>query len=196
MHLLVVSINNLRMTNNLVRDLSVQTHPYSLTLIDNAGNEDLCRLWNKFFLETSDPHLCFLNNDVRVPPNFVADTMAVLGKEPSIGCIVHEAGDLVNYLDNLEYRVPEKKFCQGWEFTIRREAYTVVPDNLKVFGGDDYIFSNLYLKGWRVAVITSSPIIHYNARSRKWYKYDRNEEMKNYLQYGYDPLPHGAHHVS
>jgi len=195
MNILVVNINNDRMTRELMVDLSLQTHPYEVTLINNDTNVDLCRIWNEFYSSTTDDLLCFLNNDVKVPPNFVSDTVAVFDKEPEVGCVVHRIGNPCEYGDELVYRIPTKKFCQGFDFTLRRDAYTLIPDDLRVFGGDDYLFSNLYLKGWKAAVVLSSPIVHYNARSRKWYKYNRKDEMETYLKYGYEPLPHGAGNV-
>lgn len=213
MHILVVNINNLQMTKDLLGDIYAQTHPYCLRIVDNGSQEegtrdyfeslnadviyndtnvDLCRLWNKFFSETTDQYLCFLNNDVRIPPNFVSDTVAVFEMESEVGCVVHIAGQPENYSNQLEYKIAKRKFCQGWDLTVRREAYTIIPDDIKVYGGDDYIFSNLYLKGWKVAVALSSPIIHYNAQSMKWYTGNRKESTKAYLRYGYKQLQYGA----
>lgn len=197
MHIFVIDINNPKMTQDLLEDIYKQTYPYRLKIFDNSPlNIDLCRLWNDFYLSTTDPLLCFLNNDTRIPPNFISDTVEVFKKEPKVGCAVHISGNPNNYGGHLNYRVPEGKFCQGWDFTIRREAYTIIPNDIRVFGGDDYLFSNLYIKGWKVAVIFSSPIIHYNAKSRRWYKHNRNDEIKTYLKYGYEPLKHGAKHVT
>ncbi len=81
------------------------------------------------------------------------------------------------------YEIARKRICQGWAFTIRREAYFPIPDDLRVFGGDDYLFTNLYLKGWQVAVALSSPIIHYHARSRRYFDGDRNEEARRLGKY-------------
>ena len=93
---------------------------------------------------------------------------------------------------NLSYRIPTKRFIQGWDFTLRREAYTWIPDDFKMFGGDDHLFLNLYSKGWKVAVALSSPIIHYGKASWKYYKGDRAEGVPLYAKYNYKRIRYGA----
>ena len=212
----VCNINNLAMTRDLVNDLLRQSFPFSLRIVDqnssekgtkeylwslrihpqirvlmNDSNVDLNRLWNDFYKTSKAQFLCFLNNDVRVPSNFVKDTIEILKKEPEVGCVVHVTNGPEYSIDRLTYFISEIKFIQGWDFTVRREAYTLIPDDLKVFGGDDYIFSNFYLRGWKVAVALSSPILHHKAKSRKYYTGSREEEAQAYLKYGYERLPHG-----
>jgi len=217
-HILVVNINNLKYTRDLVSDLRNQTGEFKLTIMDqgsteegtkeyldslldsgieldvvyNEENVDLSRLWNKFYLETSEPYLCFLNNDLRILSNFVSDIYEIFHGGSDIGCVVHITNPTRFIGEELAYVISDKKFVQGWEFTVKREAYTLIPDDLKTFGGDDYIFYNLYKNRWKVAVALSSPIIHYGRRSRKYYKGDRNEEVIAYRKYGFEKLPYGA----
>jgi len=217
-HIQVVNINGLAMTKNLVSDLLRQTHQFQLTLIDqgsteegtreflnslvpipyinieiirNDRNVDLNRLWNRLYYNSKASYLCFLNNDVRIPYNFVEDTVNVFEKEKSVGAVVH-ATNHRNYkrVTELNYAILEERIIQGWDFTMRREVYTPIPEDLKVFGGDDWLFVKMYRKFWNTAVVVSSPIIHYNAMSRKYYKGDRKEEAEALLRYEIERLPY------
>jgi hypothetical protein len=108
---------------------------------------------------------------VRVPSNFIEDTVEIFKLEPAVGCVVH-ATNLFQKVGPLSYVIPEKKFTQGWDFTIRDEAYSLIPGEFGMFGGDHYIFNHLHRDGWKVAVALSSPIIHYYARSRMFTERD------------------------
>ncbi len=203
--ILVVNINNLKYTRNLIDDLSYQNFPYTLYLVDqnsseegtkdffremrrhpniwsieNDGNVDLNRLWNQFVNYTYSPYICMLNNDVRIASNFVEDTITILDKESEVGCVIYATNHPDYYrATDLWYEILPGRCVQGWAFTIKKAAYTMIPDTLKVFGGDDFIFHHLYEKGWKVAVCLSSPIIHYRGKSRRFYTGDREEEARN-----------------
>jgi len=209
-HILVVNLNNIEFTKNILEDLLKQTYPFQLTVIDNNSEEegtnkllvnysnkfknksflflndrvDLNRLWNEHYFSSQNKYLCFLNNDIRISRNFVEDTVSIFEKEPDVGCVVHTTNH-PNYqsVTNLEYDIPYYKLIEGWDFTIRREAYSMIPRELKVFGGDDYLFNKLYDNNWKVAVALSSPVIHYKARSRRFFHGDRKEEVNNLRKY-------------
>ena len=134
-------------------------------------------MWNNFHKDTSDPYLCFLNNDVRIARNFVKDTVEILDSERSIGAVVH-ATNHPEYckVTELNYAVFSERFVQGWDFTLRREAYVPIPSDLAFFGGDDWLFYKMYCAGWNTAHALSSPVIHYNAKSRKYYPGNRAVE--------------------
>ena len=211
-HFIIVNINGLAYTKSVVQDLMTQTSPFLATIYDQASTEPgtseflssleppfefvqnttnvgLNRLWNRHYETTTAPYLCFLNNDVRIPSNFVADTVAVLDAEPKVGCVIHST----NHPDYqvcgpLEYIIMHGPLIQGWDFTMRREAYYRIPDDLITFGGDDYLFAKLHKHRWKVAVVLSSPIIHYYARSRRYYDGDRQAEAQTYQKYGFRRL--------
>lgn len=202
--ILIVNINNLVYTRDVINDLFQQSCPsFYITLVDqnsiekgtteflntlskeevmvvrNCRNEPLNYLWNKFHEHCQAPYLCFLNNDVRVPRNFVEDTLKIFELEPTVGAVIHATNhSCYNSVTDLKYEILRNRYVQGWDFSIRREAYTPIPDSLKFFGGDDWIFTKLFAKGYKVACAISSPIIHYNAMSRKYYKGDRDEENR------------------
>lgn len=209
---IIVNLNGLKYTGPLVEDLKRQTSPFAATIYDQASTQPgtdkflssleqpfsyiknpthvpLNRLWNLHFQNSTAPYLCFLNNDIRVPVNFVEDTVAVFEAEPEVGCVIHTTNHpQYRECGPLDYVVLSNQVVQGWDFTFRREAYTIIPDDLETYGGDDFLFTYLYRNGWKVAVVLSSPIIHYYARSRRYYSGDRQLEAETYAKYGFRKL--------
>lgn len=212
MHILIININNLQLTKALLNNIFSQTYPYRLTVVDNGSreegtkeyfrsvgvdfvcnskNEPICHLWNKLYQSSNDECLCCLNNDVTVFPNFVWDTVNILNSDKEIGCVIYSTNN-PNYqmTSPTEYAVVDSRITHGWAFTIRKSAYTPIPEDIEFYGGDDFLFTNLYEKGWKVAMCLSSPIVHYRASSRKYYSGIRESEMKAYFKHVAIRLPY------
>jgi GT2 family glycosyltransferase len=132
--------------------------------VSNTGyNCPLNHLWNEFATSSSTDFLCLLNNDVRLPPNFLSSSISVLEKEPLVGFVNHVTNNL-NYScwsDILEYKIMEEPYRQGWDITCRKSCYNQIPKELTFFYGDDYIYSKLYSSNYKGAYILNSPIVHF-----------------------------------
>ena len=76
---------------------------------------------------------------------------------------------------------------QGWDFSIRRNVFTLIPEQLKTYCGDDFLFHNLYKKGFDLAYITSSPMIHFEGQSKPYMIHGGVVDIHTYLKMG---LPH------
>jgi len=211
--ILVVNINGLRYTAPLLRDLQAQTAPCHVTLWDQGStetgtdalldeaeswaaverhpvNKDLNRVWNLWAARATEPLLCFLNNDTRVPPNFVADTEAVFKAERDVGIVVHATNVVWPSQADLDYCLPRDHFVQGHDFTIRRALYVPIPGDLRMWGGDDWLFGHVYARGWLAAVVLSSPITHHRGRSHRFFQGDRDADVLAWRRYGFPDLPH------
>lgn len=198
---LVVNLNNIKYTIDCVKDILEQDWTdYSITVYDNASDErgtsdgiehiskmsekvrvvkldsmmDLNKIWNKFAAGSTAKYLCFLNNDVRIPKNFLRDTVITMSSNQQIGIVSHATNNkkYCTVKNSTEYCLSEssvkgKEIRQGWDFSIRRELYVPIPDDIRVYCGDDWIFHNVYGKGKLCAIVTSSPIIHYGGMSRR-----------------------------
>lgn len=182
--MVVINHNQPKLTDDLLEDLKLQDSSFSLTVIDNGSdtpylnaternpkNEDLNRIWNAFHTINGSKYQCFLNNDVRITKNFVSDTIKILDKEPSVGAVIHITNNS-EFLKatELNYTVLEKPTYQGWDFTIRTELFKPIPDELRLFGGDDWLFAWIIKQGFKVALVYSSPIIHYANSTTKTVK--------------------------
>lgn len=212
-HVIVVNINQLSYTKKCINDLIAQTSRFDLTLFDQNSNEPdtieyldfvksldgkvgrvnvvkndcnapLNMVWNWFYKKTTNPYLCFLNNDVRIPDNFIKDTIETLETDKTCGIAIHVTNnEYIQRKNNLEY-VTDNTSMQGWDFTIRRNVYTLIPTDLILYCGDNYLFEQMYLNGGKCATILSSPIIHYKAKSQvsnsEFFKNLKTKESKIY----------------
>ena len=158
-----------------IRDLfeSVKKHwkgRGKLTIKYNSINEPLNKVWNKFAQESSNQYLCYLNSDVRIPSNFIKDSESVFASEPNVGITVHSTNHphwLANASHQLNYKIsPNQKIKQGWDFTIRKMDWEVIPDIFQIFYGDDFIFYKSLLKSRKIAYILNSPILHFQGMSQ------------------------------
>jgi GT2 family glycosyltransferase len=138
-------------------------------VIRSVKNIPVNHVWNWFYETYQEEIICFLNNDVLIYDNFISDVIHVFEKENKVGIVVHSTNHdgFTVRLDTPTYEiVPPKKYMQGWDFSIRRELFTKIPEQLKTYCGDDFIFHNLYEKGFDLAYITSSPMIHFEGQSK------------------------------
>lgn len=210
--ILIVNKNCLNYTKNCIADLLNQNcRDFEIYLYDNNSEEigtrayiytlqgplfkevrindrnvPLSHLWNEIAQKTQTPYFCFLNNDVRLPRNFVKDTIDIFEKESKVGCVVH-ATNHPSYqvaTKNLNYKIIKEKFRQGWDFSFRRDAYTEIPAQLEFFCGDDFLYENLFNKRWDAAFALSSPIIHYQGRTKS-VKRNSGKDIREYLKLGY-----------
>jgi GT2 family glycosyltransferase len=214
MRILVVNWNNLEFTKQCALDLRDQlpNNKFNVVIVDQASTEEgtelglkscggdhfeivfnkenkpLNSVWNWFKETYDDEILCFLNNDVRIPSNFVTDTMKVFEKHDNVGIVVHATNHLSynKKLNELEYTIVEPfKYMQGWDYSIRRKLWKNIPVIFKTYCGDDFQFDNVYKQGYNLAYVTSSPIIHYEGMSKKFMKTSGIEDVQLYIQRGY-----------
>ena len=191
--IVVVNYNNLDYTKNCVDDLRKQInqnfelwvidqdstevdtdeyfnnlHGENIKVVRNSSNVDLNRVWNNFYDKCKSEYLCFLNNDVRLTNNFTDDTLKIFNIEPSVGAVIHVTNNLkfTSPKQDLHYEILNPPLYQGWDFTLKREAFTRIPNTLRIFGGDDFIFGHLNKRGYKTALTYGSPIIHYKERTR------------------------------
>jgi GT2 family glycosyltransferase len=169
----------------------------NLEIVRNPENYPLHHVWNWFAKTYQNEYLCFLNNDVELSTNFAESIIQVFEKEPYVGLVVHSSNhpDYFTESQELKYEIV-KPFVnlQGWDFSLRNVLYPEIPEYLKTYCGDDYIFNFIYEKGFNLAYILNSPIIHYEGQSKKSMKTNgyedhvafANNNNKHYLKVNLD----------
>lgn len=208
---IIINRNNLKYTQDCLADLNFQTNKnFEVTLVDNGSSEKeqkyiienlgevsfvanviinkdnrpLNHLWNEFS-KFGYEYLCFLNNDVRLPDNFIDDTIRVLDENQNIGCVAHSTNHHAwKKQDELEFVTFNNDYRQGWDFTMRNDSYVEIPKQLHFFCGDDWLFENLYKKNHEFAIITSSPIIHFQGVTKR-IKGISNKDIREYKKLGF-----------
>jgi len=192
--IVIINRNNIKFISDLVKDLDAQSSKdFEVIIIDNGSNDmgitmildsflddytfikdvvfnetnrPLNHLWNEFHEKNNYEYFCFLNNDIRIPANFISDTIQVLDENPDIGCAAHSTNHpKYDKITELKFVTFNDKYRQGWDYTMRKAAYHKIPEELHFFCGDDFLYEKLYENGWKFAIITSSPIIHYQGKT-------------------------------
>ena len=194
LQIFVCNIDNLKYTKDCIYDLMNQIDfDFDLTVVDNGSVEPgtkeymaaliangvkvvehqtqqpLNHLWNWFHQTCGGKYICLLNNDTRLARNYTKTIKEVFEKEPDVDCVVHVSNNprFATASSRLKYEVMKKKIRQGWDFTMRREAFVPIPTELNTFCGDDWLYANIYKKHRDAAIILSSPIVHYMGMSGK-----------------------------
>lgn len=141
----------------------------NVTVIKNDHNKPLNHIWNDFVADAKGDYCAFLNNDITIPPNFLSDTVEIMDKHFEISCVIHPTNHpnwSVYTSNKLSYVILDKQTRQGWDFTFRKNDWVHIPDILEFYCGDDFVFENIYIRGKKVAMATSSPIIHWLSQTR------------------------------
>lgn len=139
----------------------------TLNIVCNNANTPLNWVWNWFAERAVNAkYMCYLNNDIRLPRNFVSDTVEVFHREPNCGIVVHSTNLLTSkVLDELSYMKLKGHHMQGWDFTIHRDIYKPIDRKYELFFGDNWLFSHVYEMGYDVFGCYSSPILHYKSKT-------------------------------
>ena len=111
--------------------------------------------WNLGAQEAKYPFLIISNDDIAISARMVAFALRVAAGPvgivgPSSSCVRHSR-------DRLPWVAPayDRRTLFGTFMVMRRENYKPIPDDLKVFAGDDYLFGlqeqrNVFLGGFAV----------------------------------------------
>lgn len=190
----LVNFNCLNHTKNLINDLEKQqykdfkivlydqgsvesgTEKYlnelkekSIVVIQNGLNKPLNHIWNESIRNFDAEYFSFLNNDIRIPSNFICDTVHIFERENNVSCVIHPTNKnkYNSAKKELEYEILTEKARQGWDFSVRKSDWVEIPNILEFYCGDDFIFENIFRNNKQVAVAISSPIIHHLSQTRK-----------------------------
>lgn len=208
-HILIVDYKLLKYTQHVISNLLIQDAKFDLTIFEqipdektkvymedlrnrwnldgcelnivlNSVNAPLNHIWNWFHKNTTNEYLAFLNNDIEICDNFVSDAEKIFSKESTCGIIVHPTNNPQYTKQNeLKYIKDESHFLQGWDFIIRRELYEPIPEEMLLFGGDNYLFQEVFNKGYNEFYDISSPILHYRSKTINENKELLDKQQKN-----------------
>ena len=159
----------------------------SVNLILNEENVPLNHIWNKCAKTFKNPYICFLNNDVRIPSNFIEDSEKILDNDLEIAITAHATNHPRYIMASKQTRYVEPRdMYQGWDYTIRRKLFYQIREDMPWFGGDRVQWAMALKRGYKTAMILSSPILHLQGETKKnrGSLKHRNTMMKALGEYG------------
>lgn len=125
--------------NNAARPLAVTGN--KIMVLDQTENLFVNPAWNLGVAYATAPYLALCNDDI-VFPTAVFDRIALLLRR-RVGIVGPDTSCFQTAPDRCHprfRRVLRRPFGYGTLMCLRRDAYTQIPDSLKIWYGDDYLF--------------------------------------------------------
>lgn len=129
----------------------------------NTENNYVSPSWNQGYILSKNEHLCFLNDDIIIPSNVFDLVDSFMG--PNIGMVGLLSDVYENILQNVDdlgraetlrlTLTTSRNFGYGCCIFMHRDNYRMIPDELKIQYGDDFLFysctnNNFVLDGFRI----------------------------------------------
>lgn len=133
--------------------------------------------WNRGMLEcwmerTKAPYYCLLNDDIILDPWVIDRAVSWMNTEEDLSlltCATVNNLPIVDYIkdfdcgkDQLTHNIPNGR--QGWFMVGIKRQWSMIPPQLKLFYGDDYIYRNAKIYG-KVGMMTNPIISHFRSSS-------------------------------
>lgn len=153
-----------------------------LNIVKNSVNAPLNHIWNWFYKNTTNKYLAYLNNDLEICDNIISHSELTFRSDDNIGMVLHPT-NLREYTkkDTLEYEIMKEPVLQGWDFFIRRDLYELIPEQLWIYGGDQWLINSIYNNKKYQAYCVSSPVIHYRSKTLNANKNQINDILRRDL---------------
>ena len=118
------------------------------------------------------PYYCLLNDDIIIKSETIADFRRIMDIHADISLLTITTLNNVALTDYIDAYFPkEGKLTdiipngrQGWLMVGRKHQYVPIPDTLKLFYGDDWIYMNARERG-RATMLTYPYVSHFQSSS-------------------------------
>lgn len=155
--------------------------------------------WNLGVAEAKCEYIALVNDDIIIPQNFCSAVLNKMNNKHGIVGIdnkyitefnednLQEALDN-NTLDESKISLTPVKYrtkCFGVMMFFNKNIYKPVPEDLKIFFGDDYIVHYAKKAKKQNAVVSGQNIYHYGSMSSKGFNKFAHDENKAYKKYIY-----------
>ena len=139
--------------------------------IFSGANRFVNPAWNYGMEICSTPYYLLLNDDVMVRPETISECCALMDQHPEIGIITYATEDKLpaDYFQKaggeiLSVHVPLNQVSGGWFIFGRREDWTPIPEELKIFCGDNFIYDTIVLrKKKEIVKVLSNFVVHFTS---------------------------------
>ncbi len=196
-HLLLDNLHNdecikeIIIINNSMRNINF-TSP-KLKILEVEENIFVNPAWNLGIKHSTAEYCCLMNDDIMLCKNFCNNVLNLLN--PDMG-VVGILGDFVKYVDESSYanaiiatnNISLKAIyhlCYSFGIAIfgHRNAFVHIPEELKVFYGDNYLIHANIAQGKKCYAICNQEIYHLGSHSSKAVAHLGQEEKPIYEKY-------------
>lgn len=141
--------------NNAIKPNNIPRFNVPIEILDFGKNIGVNAAWNYAFTNSEkNSHVSILNDDIRIKQHFFENVISVISFSKNIGVVcprtVHYQSEFRSSSEKL-YSYPDAGVIptvmskrEGWAFTIRNsllEQLPLIPDELFIFCGDDWIWT-------------------------------------------------------
>lgn len=190
---------NIKVLNMLLQQLVEDDCIAEIILIDNTTNgfeypnekvkvivpkknQYVNPAWNLGVLNSSCDYIGLVNDDLIFPKNFFVQILGYLEKNKNIGYMGLEPIDKTEenaFNDYPQERklyfdfVEKRSLSFGSAMFFRKENYYKIPEKLKVFCGDDFLFYKALENGYKNVKICNSGVLHLHALTSSLKSFDK-----------------------
>lgn len=158
--------------------------------------------WNLGVREAKTEYVTLVNDDIKIPDGFCSkvlekfdDKYGILGiNSEDVVNTRNEKNEVVVDINSIELQASDEisfkpvKFLPlsfGIMMFFKKENYSEIPNELKIFFGDDWLLRNAHKKGKVNAVICGEKVYHMGSLSSGAFSEWANKEKRIYLNHAY-----------
>lgn len=181
----------------IIIDNSLQGFAYENKKIEVIiPEENLCvnPSWNLGVQKAKNQYICLANDDIIIPQNFCSKILKKMTDEHGIvginsNCVINSYPNSIDISDDISNPITlekiehERPFNFGSIMFFKKDIYTEIPDDLKIFFGDDWICYNAEKSGKKNAIISNTKIYHIGSLSSQQYFNLQKQEEKIYWRH-------------
>lgn len=196
-------VNDAMVDEILIIDNSLQNYSFineKVRVIVPKENLFVNPSWNLGVREARNEYVCLANDDIRIPNNFCtkvlenfSDDFGVVGMDNAyVTNTRNKDNEVVIDINKVELNdsrevnfkpVKYRTHNFGIMMFFKKENYVEIPEDLKIFYGDDWIIYHANKKGKQSQVCTGQEIYHLGSLSSNKFTGLVNEEKKKYLKH-------------
>lgn len=171
------AVEEIIIINNAVKPLEF-SYP-KMRVITPETNIYVNPAWNLGVKEGVSKYIGLLNDDIIISPNLCSKILKEFEKNDKIGLLAFDFNDILPINDGCT--VPEDSdfilsktnfIAQGFGIAMffPKEIYKPIPENLKIWFGDNYIFRQIKKSGYENYLIKGQEIYHVGSLSCEQFK--------------------------
>ena len=137
-----------------------------------------------------------LNDDIIIAPNSCKKVLDELNKHKNIGAIAFDFDDIIPVKDiqeepeEMDYTISKAEFVAGgygMALFSRKELYKPIPEKIKIWFGDNYIFNQIKKTGFDNCWIRGQKVYHLGSLTSGAFKnsalYKKDKKAWNKIKY-------------